>query len=345
MTLDQLLHIRFPVIQGGMANVATGQFAADCAISGALGLIASGGLPSAEALRQEIRAARARIAAADTGAYHPVFGVNLMLMHPLSAEFVRVCAEEHVAAVTTGAGNPGPYMAELLEAGIKVMPVVSAPVLARRMEALGAFAVIAEGCESGGHVGEMTTMTLVPQCADAVSIPVIAAGGIADHRQFQAARALGACGVQIGTALLSSLECPIHENYKAALLKARGSDTVVTGRIGGTPVRVLKNRMSAEYVRQEKAGADRAALERFTLGSLRRAVYEGDILTGSLMAGQVCGQLSSIRPVREILASICGWEEHGGSGEPVHREDQASESRIGRSAGTDYAVNDRKAVE
>lgn len=308
MTLDKLLNIRYPVIQGGMANVATGRFAADCAIAGALGLIAAGGLRSAEALRAEIHAARERIAAADTGDYRPVFGVNLMLMHPLTADFVRVCAEEKVSVVTTGAGNPGPYMEKLQQAGIKVMPVVAAPILARRMAELGAFAVIAEGCESGGHVGEMTTMTLVPQCVDAVSIPVIAAGGIADHRQLQAALALGACGVQIGTALLASEECPIHEHYKAALLKAQGSDTVVTGRIGGTPVRVLKNQMTTQYIRQEKAGADRDTLERFTLGSLRRAVYEGDVRTGSLMAGQVCGQLYSIRPLREILATLCGTD-------------------------------------
>ena len=173
------------------------------------------------------------------------------------------------------------------------------------MERLGAYAVIAEGCESGGHVGEMTTMTLVPQCVDTVSIPVIAAGGIADHRQFKAAMALGACGVQIGTVLLSAEECPIHENYKAALLKAQGSDAIVTGRIGGTPVRVLKNQMTVAYIKQEKAGADKMELEKFTLGSLRRAVFEGDVKTGSLMAGQVCGQLHTIRPLAEILEDIC----------------------------------------
>lgn len=167
-------------------------------------------------------------------------------------------------------------------------------------------AVIAEGTESGGHVGEMTTMALVPQVVDAVDVPVIAAGGIADGRQLAAAFALGACGVQVGTCLLVSEECPVHENYKAALLRAKDSDTIVTGRIGGTPVRVLKNRMSREYVRQEKAGADKMELEKYTLGSLRRAVFEGDTATGSLMAGQVAGMLHEVRPVADILDEL--WE-------------------------------------
>ena len=191
-------------------------------------------------------------------------------------------------------------------AGIKVIPVVAAAVLAKHLEPLGIDAVIAEGTESGGHVGEMTTMALVPQVVDAVDVPVIAAGGIADGRQLAAAFALGACGVQVGTCLLVSEECPVHENYKAALLRAKDSDTIVTGRIGGTPVRVLKNRMSREYVRQEKAGADKMELEKYTLGSLRRAVFEGDTATGSLMAGQVAGMLHEVRPVAEILDEL--WE-------------------------------------
>ena len=184
------------------------------------------------------------------------------------------------------------------------MPVVAAPILAKHLEDLGADAVIAEGCESGGHVGEMTTMTLVPQVCDAVKIPVIAAGGIADRRQFMAALALGACGVQVGTCLLASRECPVHENYKNALVKAKGSDTIVTGRIGGTPVRVLKNAMSREYVKQERNGAGKEELEKFTLGSLRRAVFDGDVRTGSLMSGQTCGQIHEIRPVSEILKDL-----------------------------------------
>ena len=215
-------------------------------------------------------------------------------------------AEPELQVVTTGAGNPGKYVPMWKAAGIKVIPVVAAAVLAKHLEPLGIDAVIAEGTESGGHVGEMTTMALVPQVVDAVSVPVIAAGGIADGRQLAAALALGACGVQVGTCLLASEECPIHENYKAALLKAKDSDTIVTGRSVGAPVRVLKNRMSREYVRQEKAGADKMELEKYTLGSLRRAVFEGDTITGSLMAGQVAGMLHEVRPVADILNDL--WE-------------------------------------
>ena len=218
--------------------------------------------------------------------------------------FAQIVVEEGVRVVTTGAGNPGKYLPQWKQAGITVIPVVSAALLAQHLEKMGADALIAEGTESGGHVGEMTTMALVPQVVDTVNLPVIAAGGIADGRQMAAALALGACGVQVGTCLLVSEECPIHPNYKAALLKAKDSDTIVTGRIGGTPVRVLKNRMSREYVRQEKAGADKMELEKFTLGSLRRAVFEGDTNTGSLMAGQVCGMLHEIRPVADILAEL-----------------------------------------
>ena len=213
---------------------------------------------------------------------------------------------ENIRVVTSGAGNPGRYIQMWKEAGIKVIPVVAAAVLAKHLEPLGVDAIIAEGTESGGHVGEMTTMALVPQVVDAVNVPVIAAGGIADGRQLAAAFALGACGAQVGTCLLVSEECPIHENYKAALLRAKDSDTIVTGRIGGTPVRVLKNRMSREYVRQEKAGADKMELEKYTLGSLRRAVFEGDTATGSLMAGQVAGMLHEVRPVAAILDEL--WE-------------------------------------
>ena len=297
MKLNELLGIEFPIIQGGMANIATGAFAAAVSNAGALGLVASGGM-DAEALRAEIRAAKA-----NTG---KPFGVNLMLMNPHIDALAKVVAEEGVQVVTTGAGNPGKYVPMWKAAGIKVIPVVAAAVLAKHLEPLGIDAVIAEGTESGGHVGEMTTMALVPQVVDAVNVPVIAAGGIADGRQLAAALALGACGVQVGTCLLVSEECPIHENYKAALLKAKDSDTIVTGRIGGSPVRVLKNRMSREYVRQEKAGVDKMELEKYTLGSLRRAVFEGDTATGSLMAGQVAGMLHEVRPVADILADL--WD-------------------------------------
>ena len=295
MKLNEFLGTEFPFIQGGMANIATGEFAAACSNAGALGLIGTGGM-NAETLRSHIRTAKALTS--------KPFGVNIMLMNPEADAMARVVVEEGVPVVTTGAGNPGKYIAAWKAAGIKVLPVVAAATLAVHLERAGADAVIAEGTESGGHVGEMTTMALVPQVCDAVHIPVIAAGGIADGRQLAAAYALGACGVQLGTCLLVSEECPIHENYKAALLKARDSDTIVTGRTGGAPVRVLKNRMSREYVRQEKAGADKMELEKYTLGSLRRAVFEGDTVTGSLMAGQVAGMLHEIRPLRAIFEDL-----------------------------------------
>ena len=290
--LNEILGTRYPIIQGGMANIATGEFAAACSNAGALGLIGSGGM-NADSLRENIRRAKQLT--------DRPFGVNIMLMHPQADEFARIVVEEGVRFVTTGAGNPGKYMESWKAAGITVIPVVAATVLARHLVKCGADALIAEGTESGGHVGEMTTMALVPQVADAVDVPVIAAGGIASGRQMAAAFALGACGAQLGTCLLVAEECPIHPNYKAALLKAKDSDTIVTGRIGGTPVRVLKNRMSREYVRQEKAGAGKMELDQFTLGSLRRAVFDGDTETGSLMAGQVAGMLRDVRPVQAIL--------------------------------------------
>ena len=295
--LNEILGTKYPIIQGGMANIATGEFAAACSNAGALGIIGAGGM-NADTLRQNIRRCRELT--------DKPFGVNIMLMHPQADELAQIVVEEKVAVVTTGAGNPGKYVPMWKAAGIKVIPVVAAAVLARHLEPLGIDAVIAEGTESGGHVGEMTTMALVPQVVDAVSMPVIAAGGIADGRQLAAALALGACGVQVGTCLLASEECPIHPNYKAALLKAGDSDTIVTGRTVGAPVRVLKNRMSREYVRQEKAGADKMELEKYTLGSLRRAVFEGDTVSGSLMAGQVAGMLHEVRPVADILADL--WQ-------------------------------------
>ncbi len=228
-----------------------------------------------------------------------------MLMNPDADNLAKTVVDEGIKIVTTGAGNPGKYMDAWKAAGITVIPVVAAPILAKHLESLGADAVIAEGTESGGHVGEMTTMTLVPQVCDSVTIPVIAAGGIADRRQFNAVLALGAIGVQVGTCLLGSNECPIHANYKEAIIKAKGSDTVVTGRIAGTPVRILKNKMSREYIREEKKGATVEELEQFTLGGLRRAVFDGDTERGSLMAGQTCGQIKELRSLREIFEEIC----------------------------------------
>ena len=290
MDIRDIIKTKYPIIQGGMANIATGEFAAAISNAGGLGLIAAGGMKP-EQLRENIDRARELT--------DKPFGVNIMLMHPQADEFAKI-----VPVVTTGAGNPGKYVPALKEAGIKVMPVVASVALAQRMERLGVDAVIAEGTESGGHVGEMTTMALVPQVVDGVSIPVVAAGGIASGRQMLAAYALGACGVQVGTCLLVSEECPVHQNYKQAVLDASDSDTIVTGRIGGTPVRVLKNRMAREYVRQERAGATKEELEVYTLGSLRKAVFDGNVKEGSLMAGQVAGQLHEIRPAAVILEEM-----------------------------------------
>ncbi|HBC27156.1 MAG TPA: enoyl-[acyl-carrier-protein] reductase FabK [Ruminococcaceae bacterium] len=295
MKLNELLPIEFPFIQGGMANIATGKFAAAVSNAGALGLIGSGGM-NLEMLRENIHICRSLT--------ERPFGVNIMLMHPQAAEMAKLVAEEKVPIVTTGAGNPGEYIDLWKQAGAKVIPVVPGVALAKRVAEHGADAVIAEGTESGGHVGELTTMALVPQVADAVEIPVIAAGGIADGRQLLAAFALGAVGVQLGTCLLVSEECPVHENYKQAVLKAKDNSTIVTGRSSGAPVRVLKNRMAREYVKQEKAGMDRMELEKYTLGSLRRAVFDGDVETGSLMAGQVAGQLHEIKPLRRIFEDL-----------------------------------------
>ena len=295
MRLNELLGTEFPIIQGGMANIATGAFAAAVSNAGALGLVAGGGL-DADGLRAQIRAAKA--------ATDRPFGVNLMLMNPHIDELAKLVVEEGVRVVTTGAGNPGRYVPAWKEADIKVFPVVAAPVLARRLERYGVDGFIAEGTESGGHIGELTTMALVPQVADAVSVPVVAAGGIADGRQMAAALALGACGVQVGTVLLASEECPIHENYKRAVVKAGPNDTVVTGRSGGAPVRVLKNRMAREYLRMEKRDVPLAELEQLTLGSLRRAVFDGDVDAGSLMAGQVAGMVREIRPLRQIFEEL-----------------------------------------
>ena len=290
--LNEILGTEFPIIQGGMANIATGEFAAACSNAGALGMIATGAWDG-QRLRQEIRRAKELT--------DKPFGVNLMLMNPCADEIAQVIIDEGVQVVTTGAGNPGKYIPAWKEHGIKVLPVVAATVLAKRLVRLGVDAVIAEGTESGGHVGEMTTMALVPQVIDAVDVPVVAAGGIADGRQAAAAFALGACGIQVGTCLLASEECPIHENYKQAILKAKDSDTTVTGRSIGGPVRVLKNKMAREYLALEKRGASLEELEAVTLGGLRRAVLEGDVEHGSVMSGQVAGMLHEIRPLRQIF--------------------------------------------
>lgn len=295
MKINELLKTKYPLIQGGMANIATGEFAASVSNAGALGLIGAGGM-DANVLRENIQKAKALTS-------NP-FGVNIMLMNPFADEMAKIVIEEGVKVVTTGAGNPTKYIKEWKEAGIIVIPVVPSVALAKRIERSGADAVIVEGTEAGGHIGELTTMALVPQVVDAVNIPVIAAGGIASGRQILAAYALGACGVQVGTCLLASEECPIHENYKAAVVKAKDTDTTVTGRIAGTPVRIIKNKMAKEYIKKEKEGANQDELEKYTLGSLRRAVLEGDVQSGSLMAGQVAGMVKEVKPVKEIIEQL-----------------------------------------
>ena len=295
MKLNELLGTEFPLIQGGMANIATGEFAAAVSNAGALGLIGAGGM-NADMLREHIRRCKELT--------DRPFGVNIMLMNPAAPEMAKVVVEEGVKVVTTGAGVPSQFVPAWKEAGVKVFPVVSATALVRRLAPLGVDGFIAEGTESGGHVGELTTMALVPQVCDMTDLPVIAAGGIASGRQLAAAFALGACGAQIGTCLLVSEECPIHDNYKQALLKAKDSDTTVTGRSVGAPVRILKNQMAREYLARERDGADKMELEKYTLGSLRRAVFEGDTKTGSLMAGQVAGMLHEVRPLRQILEEL-----------------------------------------
>ncbi|MBN2936153.1 MAG: nitronate monooxygenase [Clostridia bacterium] len=295
MKLNQILGTEFPIMQGGMAQVATGAFAAAVSNAGALGIIGTGAM-NGEMMRKEIETAKSLT--------DKPFGVNLMMMNPDVEEMAQIIAEEKPSVVTTGAGNPGKYVKMWKEQGIKVIPVVSSVALAKRLEREGVDAIIAEGTESGGHIGELTTMVLLPQVADAVSVPVIGAGGIASGRQMKAAEILGAVGVQIGTVLLGSEECPIHANYKNALIKAKDRATVVTGRSVGVPVRVLKNGMTRDYLELEQSGAEKMELEKFTLGALRRAVHEGDVDRGSLMAGQDASYIKEIRPLRVILEEM-----------------------------------------
>ncbi len=297
MLINKLLKIKYPVIQGAMANIATAEFAAAVSNIGGLGVIGAGAMDGEQA-RAEIRKCKELT--------DKPFGINVMLVNPYTDEIMKVITEEKVAVVTTGAGNPGKYVAMLKESGAKIIPVVAGVALAIRMERLGVDGLIAEGCEAGGHIGEMTTMALIPQIRDAVKIPVIAAGGIADSRGFVAALSLGADGVQIGTSLLVSKECPIHESYKKAVIKAKDSSTTVTGRSLNMPVRVMKNRMSRKYLQLEKEIDCKEEMERLTLGSLRRAVFEGDIDDGSVMMGQIAGLCNEERTIAEILDDIVG---------------------------------------
>ncbi len=295
-SLLEILGSKYPIIQGGMANIATHELVAAVSEAGGFGLLASGGW-NAEKVREEIKKTREMT--------DKPFGVNIMLMSPHASAMSDMVIEEGIKVVTTGAGNPGIYLEKWHKAGIKVIPVVPSVALARRLERNGADALIVEGTEAGGHIGEITTFTLVPQVCDAVNIPVVAAGGIADSRGFDAAICLGASGVQIGTVLLASNECPVHVNYKNKVVKAKDTDTVVTGRGTGAPVRVIKNKMSRKYLQLTKERhIDLEEMEKLTLGSLRKAVFDGDMEGGSIMAGQSAGLVKSIRSCKEIIEDI-----------------------------------------
>ena len=292
--VTELLGIECPIIQGGMAWVAEHHLAAAVSEAGGLGLIGGANAPG-EVVREEIRKARELT--------KKPFGVNVMLMSPHADDVAKVVVEEGIKVVTTGAGSPEKYMADWKAAGVKVIPVVASVALAKRMERCGADAVVAEGTEAGGHIGELTTMVLVPQVVDAVKIPVIAAGGIADGRGMAAAFMLGAKGIQMGTVFAASKESVIHENYKNSILKAKDIDSRVTGRSTGHPIRVLRNDMARKYLEMEKEGAPFEELEKMTLGSLRRAVQEGDAKNGSLMAGQIAGMIKEERSCEDIIKS------------------------------------------
>ena len=292
--LSNLLQIEYPLLQGGMAWVATAELAAAVSEAGGLGLIGAGSAPG-EVVRQQILKAKSLTT--------KPFGVNVYYLSPFVEEVIQVVLEEEVKVITTGAGNPGKHLPKLKEKGIKVIPVIPSVALARRMEKLGADALIAEGMECGGHTGELTTMALLPQVVDAVDIPVIAAGGIADGRQLAAVLCMGAQGVQMGTRFICAEECIVHENYKKAVLGAKDRDTVLTG-YNGHYVRVLKNDLTQEYARLTKEGATEKELEALGVGRLRAAVIEGDTKMGSLMAGQVAAMVSKIQPAREIIQEI-----------------------------------------
>ena len=293
--ITELLGIEYPIIQGGMAWVAEYNLAAAVSEAGGLGLIGAANAP-AEVIREEIRKTKELT--------KKPFGVNIMLMSPYADEIAKVVVEEHIKVVTTGAGNPGKYMKMWKDAGIKVIPVVASVALARMMEKAGADAVVAEGTESGGHIGEATTMTLVPQVADAVSIPVIAAGGIADGRGIAAAFMLGAEAVQMGTKFVVAKESIVHDNYKQRVIKAKDIDSAVTGRSHGHPVRSLRNQMTREYTRLEAEGKSFEELEYLTLGALRNAVMEGDVTNGTVMAGQIAGMITKEQTCKEMIEEM-----------------------------------------
>lgn len=290
-----ILGIKYPIFQGGMAWVSESTLVAAVSNAGGLGIIAGANAPASH-IRDQIRKTKELT--------NKPFGLNIMLLSENADELSDMAIEEGIKVITTGAGNPGKYMEKWKSAGIVVIPVVASVALAKRMERCGADAVIAEGCESGGHVGKLTTMALLPQVVDAVNIPVIGAGGIGDGRGITAAFALGASGVQVGTRFLASEECQIHENYKNAVIKSKDIDTVVTGRCTGHPVQVLKNKLAKEYLKLEGNNAKANELEELGKGALKKAVVDGDVENGSLMAGQISGMVKKIQSVKEIIEEM-----------------------------------------
>jgi len=293
--LCDLFDIKYPILQGGMAWVATGELAAAVSKAGGLGIIGAGNAPK-DVIREEIKKVKK---VTDNN-----FAVNVMLLSPFVDDIVDLVIEEEVPIVTTGAGNPGKYIERFKANNIKVVPVVSSVALAKRLVRTGVDAVIAEGTEAGGHIGDLTTMTMIPQLVDAIDVPVIAAGGIGDGRGFAAVLSLGADGVQMGTRFVCSQECTAHKEYKEAIISARDRDAVVTGRSTGHPVRNLKNRLTRKIDNMEKEGADKETIEEMGSGKLREAACEGNIDTGSVMAGQIAGMVDEILPVEEIINNI-----------------------------------------
>jgi len=292
----EILGIKYPIIQGAMAWIADGTLAGGVSKAGGLGIIAGGGMPL-DILRKEIKTAK------EIAGDKP-FGVNLMLMMENVEKQIDICIEEGVKVVTTGAGNPGVYMEKLKAANIKVIPVVASVALAKRMARIGADAVIAEGLEAGGHIGEITTMVLTPQVVEAVEIPVILAGGIGGGKQFLAAYALGAEGVQVGTKFLVAEECNVHDNYKQAIIKAKDRSTVATGTFTGHPVRVIENKLAKEMMSLEKAGAPIEEMEKLGVGRLKLAAVDGDVKEGSVMAGQVASMVKKRETALDIILGL-----------------------------------------
>lgn len=293
--LCELLNIKYPIIQGGMAWVATAELAAGVSNAGGLGIIAAGNAPK-EVIKEQIKKCRELT--------DKPFGVNVMLLSPFVEEIMDLIVEERVEVITTGAGNPAKYIERLKKVNTKIIPVVPTIALAKRMEKHGADAVIVEGTEAGGHIGELTTMVLTPQVVDNVNIPVIAAGGIADGKGLAAALCLGASGVQIGTRFICSDECIAHENYKNLILKSRDRDAIVTGRSTGHPVRTLKNKLAKDILNMEKEGANPLDIDQKGVGSLRMAVVNGDVDNGSFMAGQIASYINDVKPCKQIIEDI-----------------------------------------